>query len=63
MTNELGSQTMLTTTERSGAIDDNVNTTTMEQSYNEPSEECTAMANNAKKWYEINSQVKEKKTG
>ena len=52
---------MLTTTERGGAIDDNVNTTSMEQSYNEPSEECTTMANNAKKWYEITSQVKKKK--
>ena len=39
LNNELGNQTMLTTTERSGTIDGNENTTTTEQSYNEPSKE------------------------
>ena len=60
LNNELGNQTMPTTTERSGTIDGNENTTTTEQSYNEPSEEYITMANNAKKWYEITSQVKER---
>ena len=60
MNNELGNQTMPTTTERRGTVDGNENTTTIEQSYNEPNEEYIAMANNAKKWYEITSQVKKK---
>ena len=51
---------MPTTTERSGTVDGNENTTTIEQSYNEPNEEYIAMANNEKKWYEIARQVKEK---
>ena len=60
LNNELGHQTISTMTERSRTIDGNENTTTTEQSYNEPSEEYITMANNAKKWYEITSQVKEK---
>ncbi|XP_068723454.1 uncharacterized protein [Montipora capricornis] len=60
LNNELGNQTMTTTTGRSGTIDGNENTTTTEQSCNEPSEEYITMANNAKKWYEITSQVKER---
>ena len=50
LNNELGNPTMPTTTERSGTADGNENTTTTEQSYNEPSEEYITMANNAKKW-------------
>ena len=60
LNNELGNETMPTTTERSGTIDGNENTTTTEQSYNETSEEYITMANNAKEWFEITSGVKEK---
>ena len=67
MNNELRNQTIPTTTKRSGTKDNNINTTTAtttqrttEQRYNEPSEEYITIANNAKKWYEITCQVKEK---
>ena len=50
--NELGNQTIPTTTERSQTIDGDENTATIEQSSNEPSEQYITLANNAKKWYE-----------
>ena len=60
MKNELGNQTMPTTNERSGAIDGDENTATIEQSSNEPSEEYITLANNAKKWHKVISRIKEK---
>lgn len=60
LNNELGNQTMPTTTERGGTIDGDENTATIEQSSNEPSEEYNTLANNAKKWYEVIRRVKEK---
>ena len=48
---------MPTTTERSGTINGDENTATIEQSSNEPSEEYNTLANNAKKWYEVISRV------
>ena len=60
LNNELGNQTMPTTSEGSGTIDGDENTATIEQSSNEPSEEYITLANNAMKWYEVISRVKEK---
>ena len=60
LNNELGNQTMPTKTERSGTIDGDENTATIELSSNEASEEYSTLANNVKKWYEVISRVKEK---